>query len=540
MKKILSLIVIVLFTITTYGQGIFINQSIVEQPPYKVGDTITIRYVVDKQSTAPRYFWLRYHYSNKHLEMVPNSTQWGQGSSSQVFYTHWNNFNFNPAPNLGVGDLAGQYSSSWNYTTNQDWNVGQLSVQRTDADVNGEIARQKYIIKDNLTFESIHRLHMAYSSNVNGVSITPIGSQVLWLSIGNVSGQTSSFKVKVSYPSNYDITKHSVQIMPVNSAGQVDWASNPQPLAQKTLDATGEATFPNFRVGDKFWVMITPATQQPFMNNIITVSDAYKAFLGVASVGIGGQTPYFQYPNLERRVGNVTLNDTIFNEVDSYYLFAYVMGVNVSSMAMVPSSTSQSVRWSSFKLSNYQLGNIDGLVEIKTPSQTEVFAYAWGGDLDWSHSTDPSIATQQSGASVKLSMAQMSNQSFSYSAKTYESATLNISSKIENGKVVLSTNLSKQDLAGLQVILQYDKTRLSFDSVVFNTGNTITNFSTHNDNRITFGSIDQIGSSKIKAGETYKLIFTPKVTLNNTSGLFFTVLSDAVDVKGNKINLTVE
>jgi hypothetical protein len=137
-------------------------------------------------------------------------------------------------------------------------------------------------------------------------------------------------------------------------------------------------------------------------------------------------------------------------------------------------------------------------------------------------------------------MAQMSKQSFSYSAKTYESATLNISSKIENGKVVLSTNLSKQDLAGLQVILQYDKTRLSFDSVVFNTGNTITNFSTHNDNRITFGSIDQIGSSKIKAGETYKLIFTPKVTLNNTSGLFFTVLSDAVDVKGNKINLTVE
>jgi hypothetical protein len=540
MKKILSALVIVLFTITTYGQGILINQSIQEQPPYTVGDTITIKYTIDKQSTAPRYFWLRYHYSNKHLEMIPNSTQFNQGTASQVFYTHWNNYIFNPNPNIGVGDLSGQYSNSWNYTVNQDWNVGQLSVQRTDADVNGELATQKYIIKDNITYDNIHRLHIAYASNVNAQSITPIGSQVLWLSMGTVSGQSSAFKVKVSYPANYDITKHNVQIMPVNSNGQVDWASNPQPLAQKPLNSTGEATFTEFKVGDKFWVMITPAWQQTFMNDIITVSDAYKAFLGVASVGIDGQTSFFQYPNLEKKVGSITLNDNTFNEMDAYYLFAYVMGVDVSSTSMIPSSTSQSVRWSSYKLSNYQSGDSNGLVEITTPSQTEVFAYAWGGDLDWSHSTDPSVASQQNSNSAKMSLSQKSNQSFSYNAKTYESATLGISSKIENNKVVLTTNLTTQDLAGLQVILQYDKSRLDFDSVVFNSGNTITNFSTHKDNRITFGSIDQLGSAKIKTGEPYKLIFTPKVSLTNTSGLFYIVLSDAVDNKGNKINLKVE
>jgi hypothetical protein len=226
--------------------------------------------------------------------------------------------------------------------------------------------------------------------------------------------------------------------------------------------------------------------------------------------------------------------------MDAYYLFAYVMGVDVSSTSMIPSSTSQSVRWSSYKLSNYQSGDSNGLVEITTPSQTEVFAYAWGGDLDWSHSTDPSVASQQNSNSAKMSLSQKSNQSFSYNAKTYESATLGISSKIENNKVVLTTNLTTQDLAGLQVILQYDKSRLDFDSVVFNSGNTITNFSTHKDNRITFGSIDQLGSAKIKTGEPYKLIFTPKVSLTNTSGLFYIVLSDAVDNKGNKINLKVE
>ncbi len=540
MKKFLVLLLIVISTITTYGQGIIINQSIQEQPPYKVGDTITIKYTIDKGTTAPRYFWLRYHYSNKHLEMVPNSTQFDQGTSSQIFYTHWNNYIFNPNPNIGVGDLSGQYSSAWNYVVNQDWNVGQLSVQRTDADVNGELATQKYIIKDNTTFENIHKLHIAYASNVSGQSITPIGSQVLSLSIGNVSGQTAAFKVKVSYPANYDITKHNVQIMPVNSSGQVDWASNPQPLASKPLNSTGEATFTEFKVGDKFWVMITPAWQQSFMNNIITVSDAYKAFLGVSDVGLTGQTSYFQHPNLEKKVGNVTIGDNTFNEMDSYYLFAYVMGVDVSSTAMIPSSTAQSVRWTSYKLSNYQSGDSNGLVEVTTPSQTEVFAYAWGGDLDWSHSTDPGVANQQNNSVNKMSMSDISKQQFSYNSKTYESATLGISSKIENNKVVITTTLSKEDLAGLQVILQYDKSRLTFDSVVFNSGNTITNFSTHTDNRITFGSIDQLGSSKIKVGEPYKLIFTPNVSLTNTSGLFYIVLSDAVDSKGNKINLKVE
>jgi hypothetical protein len=541
MKKILILLVSVIFTITSYGQGLIINQSVVESGPYIVGDTITIKYTIDKQTSTPRYFWLRYHYSNKHLEMIPNSTQFNQGSSTQIYYTHWNNYEFISNPNIGVGDLSGQYSSGgWNYQVNQNWNVGQLSIQRTDADINGELATQKYIIKDNTTFDNIHKLHMAYSTNVNGASISPIGSQVLWLSLGNVSGQTASFKVKVSYPSNYDITKHNVQIMPVNSSGQVDWANNPQPLAQKPLNSTGEATFTEFKVGDKFWVMVTPAWQQSFMDDIITVSDAYKAFLGVAEVGIDGQSSYFQYPALETRVGNVTNGDNTFNEMDSYYLFAYVMGVDVSTSAMVPSSTSQSVRWSSFKLSNYQSGIVDGLIEVTSPTQTEVFAYAWGGDLDWSHSTDPSVASQQANNAAKMSLSQVSKQSFSYNAKTYESTTLGISSKIENGKVVLTTNLSKSDLAGLQVILQYDKTRLSFDNIVFNSGNTTTNFSTHKDNRITFGSIDQLGTSKIKVGEPYKLIFTPNVPLTNTSGLFYIVLSDAVNSKGNKINLKVE
>jgi hypothetical protein len=100
--------------------------------------------------------------------------------------------------------------------------------------------------------------------------------------------------------------------------------------------------------------------------------------------------------------------------------------------------------------------------------------------------------------------------------------------------------LTAADLAGLQVIMNYDDSKLTLDNVVFDTGNTMTNFSTHNAGRLTFGSIDQNKTSKIKVGTPYKLMFTSKVPLQNTTGLFFTLLSDAVDANGNKVNLIVE
>jgi hypothetical protein len=88
--------------------------------------------------------------------------------------------------------------------------------------------------------------------------------------------------------------------------------------------------------------------------------------------------------------------------------------------------------------------------------------------------------------------------------------------------------------------MQYDTTKLTLDTVIFDAGSTITNFSTHNDGRLTFGSIDQMKTARIKVGIPYKLIFTPKEPLTSTAGLFYTVLSDAVDAKGKKIELIVE
>jgi len=549
MKKLLIIGVFLLSTISTFAQ-LTVNQTITPTTGLKVGDTLTVKYTVTRGTTTPRYFWLRYSFNNKALAMVSNSTVFSQGSSTQTFFTGWNNYKFTPAPNVADTQLYAQYTTTpWGYAANNDWNVGQITVQRTDAAINGDIATQKFVLKDQNTYNDIHKLDLSYAINDASANISPITRSSTNISLSGVVGNTSQFKVKVLFPQGYAITDHNVQLMKLKTdgSGTIDWSQ--QPIAQLPLDATGEALFTTqVKVGDSLGVFVSPASQKAWMNNVITVSDAYKAFLGHSQTDISGTANFFTYPNLEKKVGNITKNDSVFNESDSYYSFAYVMGQDVSTNAFIPTQAATSWRWHSGLLNqNWLDGNIKNKVTIDTPVK-EVFAvYAWGGDLNWSHSSDPAVIASRISAGQYTNSVNsintktsMSTQSMSYKAESVETAKLSVTSTLENGKVVLTTNLTKEGLAGLEVIMNYDESKLTLDNVIFDAGSTITNFSTHKDGRLTFGSIDQLKTARIKTGTPYKLIFTPKTTLTNTAGLFYFVLSDAVDAKGNKVDLIVE
>jgi hypothetical protein len=547
MKKILTLIGILFISLSSFAQ-ITVSQSVTPAPPYKVGDTLTVKYTIARGVTTPRYFWLRYSFNNKALAMVPNSTAFSQGTSTQTFFTGWNNYAFTPAANVASTSLYGQYQATpWGYAVNNDWNVGQLTVQRTDAAINGDIATQKFVLKDQNTYNDIHKLDLAYAINDASANISPITRSATNLSLTSVSGNTSQFKVRVLFPQGYAITDHNVQLMRLKTDGTIDWAQ--QPIAQLPLDGSGEALFTTqVKVGDSVGVFVGPAMTKAWMNNIVTVSDAYKAFLGHSQTDIGGTPNFFTYPNLEKRVGLITKNKTEFSESDSYYLFAHVMGINVDTPAMIPTSTSTSVRWYSGLLNQSWLdGVVKNKVLIDTPIKEVHAVFAWGGDLNWSHSSDPAVIASRISSGLYTNSVNnvnqrtsMSTQQMTYASKVYETAKLSVTSTLENGKVVLTTTLTKEELAGLQVIMNYDNTKLSLDNIIFDAGATMTNFSTKEGSRLTFGSIDQTKISRIKTGTPYKLIFTPKVQLSNTAGLFFFVLSDAVDAKGNKIDLIIE
>jgi hypothetical protein len=549
-KKLLTLIGILVISIASNAQ-LTINQSVTPTTGLKVGDTISVKYTVAKGTTTPRYFWLRYQFNNKALAYV--STTFSQGTSVQTFYTGWSSYKFTASTANGVTakDLYLQYGiSPWGYATNADWNVGQLTVQRTDAAINGDVATQKYVIKDLSAYTDIHKLDLSYSIDATSAYITPITTDPGTMSLTNVTGNTSAFKVRVLFPTGYDIAAHSVALFPIKTDGTIDFTVTP--IATKVLDASGEATFTSgVKVGDSLAVWMYGATGKTFMDNIITVSDAYKAFLGISQTDITGAATYFTRPTLQKNIAQITKNKTTFSESDSYYMFAYVMGIaNVKDSAWIPLSTnSGQFKWFSGLLNQSWL---DGVPTYKTKvtasNQAVDMVYTWGGDLDWSHSSNPdTIASRVSTGNYANSINEKSTstiksfsvQSMSYTSKI-EKATLSLNSTITNGKVVLTGTLTKEGLAGLEVILQYDNTKLIFDNVSFDAGANVVNFSTNNAGRLTFGSMDQIKTGRIKTGTPYKLTFTPKETITNTAGLFYTVLADAVDGNGNKINLIVE
>lgn len=556
MKRIILLATLVLFSFISEAQ-IIVNQSI-SAGPYEVGDTLTVTYTVDKGTTNPRYFWLRYSFNNKALTYV--STTWNQGNQSQTYYTGWNNYAFTPAASAADTSLYAQYQATpWGYAANNDWNVGQLAVQRADQSVNGVIATQKYILKDQNTYNGIFKLNLSYAiDSSTGANIPYVKTTAGPTSITGVTGNTSYFKVRVLFPQGYDITKHQAQLMQLKTdgSGDIDWTK--QAIASKAFDASGEALFTTgVKVGDSLGVWVGGAVQQTFMNNIVTVSDAYKAFLGHSQTDIAGVPTFFTRPVLEKKIGLITKDKTTFSESDSYFSFAYVMGQDVSAKAWIPTNAAPvngavNYKWHAGLLNQSWLDGVaKHRVYVTTPTQTVDAVYAWGGDLDWSHSSSPeaivaSIAAGNYTNKANLTigeiktMAMTSNMSNVYEQAKIESTSLSVVSKLEGGKVVLTASLTKADLAGLQVIMNYDSTKLTLDNVVFDAGSTITNFSTKDDGRLTFGSIDQLKTARIKTGIPYKLIFTPKVSLSNTAGLFFFVLADAVDANGKKVELVIE
>jgi len=540
MKNFLLALVLSLVSLTSFGQ-LIINQEVVNSKPYRVGDTLTVRYNVIKGTTNPRFLWMRYQYSNKHLQKLGN-TVFSQGATAQNFEATWPNYMFTQNPAIGVGELDKQYGSTpWNYTANNDWIAKQFTTQRADAVIDGLWATEKYILLENSTYQGIHKLDLATANGTNDAAITPIGSQVLQLSFADADVKhVSAFRVRVGYPANFPITSLSVLIQPLNTDGTTNFTA-PQ-IAKKSLNSAGIADFEQFNIGDKFGVYIVPTTGADYLNNVITVTDAYRAFLAVTDVGLNGTSSVFQYPVIEKMIGNVTIGDGDFNNNDAYYLFAHILGQDVAAKANITRQGANPLRFISVKQSVYPTitsAATNNSVNITSANQTEIFSYAFSGDLDFSHSSNPAIPVTNSVGGQGTMNRTIANKGI-YANQVTKTATLSLSSKIENNKVILSGNLTQAGLAGLEVILKYDDSKLTLDGIVFDAGSSITNFSTNKDGRLTFGSMDQIKTARIKTGTPYKLTFTSNVPLTNTAGLFYTELADAVDGNGNKIGLNVE
>lgn len=521
--KFILIFYITLFSSIIGNSQVLINHSVVEQPPYTVGDTITIQYALANVSAQinVRSVWLRTQYSNKHIELIPNTTVFTNSQSWQTFSHQWVGYKFVPSSSVSISSLDGQYySSSWDYVLDNNWNVNQLNFQ-SPSNVNNIVwATQKFIIKDQPDYLNIHALDMADLRNDAGQSIRPVSTNTSRLSLSNVTGVSSSTTIKIHSPSGYDISKHSVRIYNVNSVGEPDFQS----IVKTTpISSSGQVFTTALQTGNKYYIEVLPVTNQSFLDDVITVTDSYKGFLQISDRGINNDQDYFNFP-LEFLVGDVTGNNT-FDKEDSYLLFAYISGLEIPSNYYITSESSANIKFMSGKVDGFLNGVFNNIVDITDQTHEFNFAYAWGGDLDFSHSTPIEVLSGNSSSRV------MNDQ---------QTMNVNFSSRIQNGKVIVDIKLDGTKLAGTQFKIKYDNQILSLDDVMFDTGNTVTNYKKIKNNIIRFGSIDTFGTAKVKPNASYRLTFSPNKQLTNSTGLVFIDFAEAVSDQGNKIKLIVQ
>ena len=77
-------------------------------------------------------------------------------------------------------------------------------------------------------------------------------------------------------------------------------------------------------------------------------------------------------------------------------------------------------------------------------------------------------------------------------------------------------------MVGSQFNIVYDKNILTLDDVIFDTGNTMTNFvNIVEEGKVRVGSFDQNFEPTVKQGTPYKLIFTPNEPNTKYIGISF-------------------
>jgi hypothetical protein len=125
-------------------------------------------------------------------------------------------------------------------------------------------------------------------------------------------------------------------------------------------------------------------------------------------------------------------------------------------------------------------------------------------------------------------------------SKVVEEANLDISSRLEGGKVLVDISTTKAGMIGVQFNISFDDTMLELDDIIYDTGNEMTNFGNVKGNKVSFGSLDYKGDVSVKTGTPYKLIFTPKQQLTNTAGLVTFKITEGVKQDGTKVKLNIQ
>jgi hypothetical protein len=564
MKKLLLFLLLPLFALAQSGDGIDISLQYagtltdpnvpVEQTG--IGDEIYIDVVLNNSDPQYTATWadIWFTFNNEAFEYlgVENPLD-GQNN----WYTNqWPSvYQFNNAQGYPVDDLYNQYSngSYWTYVGEENSITAPLVItSQSSVELTGVVARLKFKYKPvpngyDYTDAIIIRKASVRDNNL-GYTFTNIKAYPNQIfSNAPISTQLTA-KVNIDFPVGIDPTMFIARLYRETTSG--NWEQVPGSTTA-TFDTRGDVDMtPGFNLDDTLAIIIDYVGNdiRALYDEIVTISDVSLAFNELANSGINQDETFNEIDHVMQAINGDVDNNGVFNFDDTYKLLGHVLGNGTylesdDLVYMVKLyRTDQYDVMDSTNYNNYPHGTtlLLPLVVQNSSQLNYVFngSITWRGDVNLSHSSIPGNMTE-----VNTVGKTARPKAFKYNANK-EAATINsgMVTELKDGKVVmtLTLNPSSQDVVGTQYKVNYDTSKLSFESVEFNTENTATNFGTPKDGYVKFGSIIQTGDKVLTDKTTYTLIFTPKVNLTNALGLVTVSNTDAVNKTGEQLKLEIQ
>ena len=446
---------------------------------------------------------------------------------------------------------------------NAKWSVVRVAIQLSDAGFDAFMDESTIRTEEPLFTQvfqvkagaaAITEQHMfinfATIDNVDDTQVTSLYTTAAAYLHPVIEAVSYNAKLHFELPEAIDPTNFQVTVFEQNS----DEARLPV-----TLDAAGDVIISDVDLDKTYYVSNLDPIDRTYLPDVHTVTDAYRSFKYLNDVGINGTDVI--YNNFGLFSADANLNGE-FTSFDVYGLYAYVLGIDVQAnggQSDAPGDTfclpylDDNGVWyhgctATVLYENFTIEKLGAELDISNtgtssttqywnsqfiPTETNLnfdFAFWHHVDLDQSHSTAfPATLTAKSAKS-----------GLNLSSKAVGTTTLDMTSKIEDGLVKVELTHSGEDIVGLQARIKYDTSKLLLKNIIYDTGNTLTNFGRSFDGELLFGTLSKDGSDNVKKGKAFTIEFTPRGIVNNTTGLFYFENTDAVKQNGDKMNLNIK
>ena len=559
MKKLLFLLISVFSTINVFGQTDAQLAYSAVNTVTKVGDTLIVKLqyyegtAANNTAIEPTLYQFDFQYNNKLLNLISRTWQ-PTSTSAQKAFNSWNGYKFTPDSEKNQNDYDGQYAS-WlsndaSYSSNSDWSVERVTYQDVTALETGqEFVKYEFIIKDKFNtnytnYANILNANWANYKESDGTQVGVTGNSTL-TDLGSIQGGNAG-DVTISLESNVitnNIGDGTDFVYTVYTKGN---QSAENEVAGGTFDASGQATISGLENDVEYDLYVSIDSSKEYLDNVVTVSDLALVFAeaigaGSSPNGISTTFDYYLQSILANVVGDPIGNGGDINFNDSYEILAYLQGVTSTSTTYITKKDDAyniSGRKSTYGDVVNDIATVSPTFKPTDSNKSFTFVHGLAGDVNFSHGFEPTSNNADIPATAQSSMASQQRAAMAVGAKYQdEQANLDLTSELRDGQVIFTIGSNVTDMIGAQFNIKYDTTRLVLDNVVFDTGNTMTNFSNHieESGKINIGSFDQNFEATVKTGTPYKLIFTPTVNLQNTAGLITFRVNEGVKADGTSI-----